>query len=55
MAPSLGTLIAERAQRDPKFKQDVLIALRKRLTKAEPKTPLWRNLKRAIVAFEKMN
>jgi len=54
MAPSLGTLIAQRAQRDPKFKQDVLKALRKRLAKATPSTPLWRNLSRAIVAFEKM-
>ena len=54
MATSLGQLISERAQRDPKFRKDVLTALRKRLAKAEPKTALWRNLSKAIAAFEKM-
>jgi len=54
MAPSLGQLIAARAQRDPLFKHDVLTALRKRLAKAEPKSTLWKNLSKAIAAFEKM-
>ena len=52
--PSVGQLIAARAQRDVVFRKEVLIALYKRLAKVEPKTPLWRNLDKAITAFEKM-
>ena len=51
---SIGQLIASRAKRDPEFKRQVLTALRTRLAKAEPKTPLWRNLDKAITAFERM-
>jgi hypothetical protein len=54
MAPSLGQLIASRAQRDIVFRKEVLTALRTRLAKAEPKTPLWSNLDKAITAFERM-
>ena len=52
--PSIGKLIAARAARDVTFRKEVLTALRKKLAKAEPRTRLWRNLDRAITAFEKM-
>jgi hypothetical protein len=52
--PSIGKLIAARCARDPELKKEVLTALRTRLAKAEPKTPLWRNLDKAITAFERM-
>ena len=52
--PSVGQLIAARAQRDVVFRKEVLIALYKRLAKVEPKTQLWRQLDKAITAFEKM-
>ena len=54
MAPSLGKLIASRASRDKIFRKEVLTVLRCKLAKAEPKTPLWRNLDKAITAFERM-
>ena len=52
--PSIGKLIAARAARDVTFRKEVLTALRKKLAKAEPNTLLWRNLDKAITAFERM-
>jgi hypothetical protein len=52
--PSIGLLIAARAKRDPEFKRQVLNELYRLLAEAEPKTPLWRNLDKAITAFERM-
>jgi hypothetical protein len=54
MAPSLGKLIAARAQRDPVFKKQTLVTLRKKLAKAIPKTAEWQRLDRAITAIENM-
>jgi hypothetical protein len=54
MAPSLSKLIVARAKRDPEFKRQVLNELYRLLAEAEPKTPLWRNLDKAITAFERM-
>ena len=57
MAPSgrtVGQIIAARAKRDPEFKRQVLNELYRLLAKAEPNTPLWRNLDKAITAFERM-
>src|ERR1039458_5473270 len=52
--PSVGQLIAARAQRDVVFRKEVLRALYKRLAEAAPKTLLWRNLDKTITAFERM-
>jgi hypothetical protein len=52
--PSLGALIAARAKRDPKFKEEVLLVLRKKLAAAEPKSEHAKKLQRACAAFEKL-
>ena len=54
MAPSLGSLIANRAKRDPIFKKQTLKALRKKLVEAKPKTEAWKRIDRAITALEKL-
>ena len=54
MAPSLGQLIATRAQRDPEFKRQVLNELRRLLAKAEPRTEHWLRLDKAVHALEDM-
>ena len=54
MAPSLGKLIVDRAQRDPEFKKQTLAALRRSLANTKPKTEAWKKIDRAIVAIEKL-
>ena len=54
MALSLGQLIAERAKRDPVFKQQTLTALRTKLAKTKPRTEEWQRINRAIVALDNL-